>query len=64
MDDRQDLIDRLCTIAGMILEDASADAISGSVGDEATFARIDLISRAACDASKLAAAALVVLQRA
>jgi hypothetical protein len=27
MDDERELIDRLCTAAGMIMEDASADAV-------------------------------------
>jgi hypothetical protein len=62
MDDRHDLIDRLCTTAGMIFEDSSVGAISRSVDNEASRVRIENISKAASDASKLAAAALVVLQ--
>lgn len=63
MDGRQDMIDRLCTLAGMIFEDASAEAIAPRVEDRSSPARIEKISKAASDASKLAAAALVVLQR-
>jgi hypothetical protein len=62
MDHRQDLIDRLCTIAGMIFEDASATAILRSSDEDGPLDRIERIRRAAADAGKLAEAALVVHQ--
>ena len=63
MDDRDDLIDRLCAIAGMIFEDVSAEAVSTSDGIEARARKIELIKRAAADANSLADAALVVLHK-
>ena len=63
MDERNDLVDRLCAIAGMIFEDVSGEAVSTSEGMEERTRKIELIKRAAADAYKLADAAQVVLQR-
>jgi hypothetical protein len=61
MDDRRDLIEQLCTLAGMIFEDASAAAIS--IGPAPGLQqKIERIRSAAQDAEKLAEAALVVLR--
>ena len=63
MDERDDLVDRLCALAGMIFEDISAEAVSTSQGTEARARKIELIQRAAADATSLAEAALVVLHQ-
>ena len=63
MNERDDLVDRLCAVAGMMFEDVSAEAVSMSEGTEARAQEIELIKRASADAHKLADAALVVLQQ-
>ena len=63
MDERDDLVDQLCAIAGTIFEDVSAEAVSTSKGTEERARKIELIRCAAADARKLADAALIVLQR-
>lgn len=61
MDDTRDLIDHLCTRAGMIMEDVSAIAIlAGGESDAAS--RIDRIKAAAADIAVLAEAASVILR--
>jgi hypothetical protein len=64
MDDGKDLIDQLCTLAGMIFEDASAEAILTSPHKTQDQDRIVRIRTAGLEAQKLADAALIVLQRA
>lgn len=62
MDDTRDLIDRLCALAGMIMEDVSAVAIlTGGATDAA--AKIEQIRAAAADIAILAEAASVLLGR-
>jgi len=63
MNDRKDLAERLCTLAGMIFEDASEIAISSSPDYEHAVARSELVRKAAEDSRVLADAALVVLGR-
>ncbi len=62
MDDARDLIDRLCTIAGMIMEDVSAMAV---VIDEAILRgeKIRIIRTASQDIDVLAEAASVISRR-
>ena len=62
MDDTQELIDRLCTWVGMIMEDVSAIAILRSGESDAT-SRIEQIRAAASDIGILAEAASVILRR-
>lgn len=62
MDDAQDLIDRLLTLAGMIMEDASAIALVIENGGDRT-ARIGTTAQAAKDVSALTMAAEVTLRR-
>lgn len=62
MDDAKELVDRLCTLAGMILEDASAQAISIGERDQLR-SKLRTIRSAAADAVILADAAVVVLER-
>lgn len=62
MDESRDLIDRLCTRAGMIMEDVSVVAIvTGRESDAAS--RIEQIRVAAADIGALAEAASVILRR-
>lgn len=63
MDDRQDLIERLCTIAGMIFEDVSATAIASATDGERASEKIAHIKQAAADAEALANAASVLRRR-
>ncbi len=62
MDNIKELVDRLRTLAGMILEDASAEALL--IGESRVQARLKLqrIRKAAADAMILADAAIVVLE--
>lgn len=62
MDDTRELVDRLCTLVGMILEDASAEAllIGGSRGQAGL--RLQKIRKAASDAIILADAAAAALE--
>ncbi len=62
MDYTKELVDRLRTLAGMILEDASAEALL--IGKNRDQARLKLqrIRKAAADATILADAAMVVLE--
>ena len=62
MDDIRDLIDRLCTWAGMIMEDVSPVAISTG-GESDAALRIEQIRAAAADIGALAEAASVILRR-
>ena len=62
MDDAQDLIDRLLTLAGIIMEDASAVALVIENGGDRT-ARIAATAQAAGDVSALTMAAEVALRR-
>lgn len=62
MDDSRDLIDCLCTWAGMIMEDVSTVAIlTGAEGDAAS--KVEQIRAAAADIRVLAEAASVILRR-
>ena len=63
MDDAQDLIDRLCTHAGMIMEDLSATAILAQAKSDRR-AKIRLIRSAGEDIAALADAAEVLARRA
>lgn len=63
MDDSRDLIDRLCTLAGMIMEDASADAVVLDARAEELQSRIEGIRSSATDAASLTEAAIVVARR-
>ena len=58
--DVQDLIDQLCTVAGMIMEDESVAALSRA---EAASVRVAATAKAASDISALAAAAQVLINR-
>ena len=62
MDVARDLIERLCTVAAMIMEDEIEAALvhspTGALG-----ARIEAISRAGRDISGLAGAAAVIVRR-
>ncbi len=62
MDDARELIDRLCSIAGTIMEDVSATAV---VIDEATARgdKIRIILTASQDIAALAEAASVISRR-
>ena len=62
MDNAQDLIDRLLTLAGMIMEDASAVALVIENGGDRT-ATIAATGQAAKDVSALVMAAEVALRR-
>jgi len=62
MNDAQDLISKLCTLAGMIMEDTVDVAIVGS-GTVEPRDRIRAIADAASNVQILAAAADVVLAR-
>ena len=58
------LIQRLCVIAGTIMEDASVDAVSLISSDPAERARrLDQLARAASDIAVLAAAAAALNRR-
>lgn len=63
MDDAQDLIDRLCTHAGMIMEDVIPTAISAGARFDRS-KKIQLIRTASQDMAALANAAEVVARRA
>lgn len=62
MDDADDLIDHLCTLAGMIMEDVSAIALTI---DQATERRkkIGIVRAASQDIAALAEAASVISRR-
>lgn len=62
MDDTKELIDRLCTLAGMILEDATAEALS--IDEDRGYLREKLqrVRNAAADVAVLADAAVVALE--
>lgn len=62
MDDATDLIDRLCTCAGMILEDVHPIAVVAGTG-AAPAARIEALYKAATDVLALARAAAVIAAR-
>ena len=62
MDDSRDLIDRLCTRAGIIMEDVSPVAIL-TRGECDDASRIEQIRAAAADIAVLADAASVILRR-
>lgn len=59
-EDRQELIARLCTVAGMIMEDASATAITSQ---EELPRRVAAITIAGRDITAMAAAANALLER-
>lgn len=63
MDDAKDLIDRLCTLAGMIMEDASAEAVAIETDRNKLTSKIRTIRNSAADVATLADAAMVVLRR-
>lgn len=63
MDDTRELIDRLCTLAGMLMEDASAEAISIEWAGISLTSGLTRIRNSAADAATLALGALVVLRR-
>ena len=63
MDDSKDLIDRLCTLAGTIMEDAAAEAISIGANRDRLELKIGRIRSSAMDAATVADAAMVVLRR-
>lgn len=62
MDDSTELVDRLCTLAGMILEDASAEAILTGKRDKLQL-KVERMRRAGADVAILADAAAVILGR-
>lgn len=61
MDDMKELVDQLCTLAGMILEDASADALSIEGVGGRLREKLQRIRKAGADAAILADAATVAL---
>lgn len=63
MDEDKDLIDRLCTLAGMIMENVSAEAVGIEAGRDRLSAKIERIRNSATDVAALADAAAVVLRR-
>ena len=63
MDDDRELIDRLCTKAGMIMEDASAEAVVIGQGPDQLREKLEKIRKSAADAATLTAAAAVVFER-
>ena len=63
MDETKDLIDRLCTLAGMIMEDASAEALAIESGRDKLATKIGRIRNSAADVAALSNAAMVVLRR-
>jgi hypothetical protein len=62
MDDCEELVSRLLTLAGAIMEDASAIAIIGE-GNLPLAERAAVVSSAAADAGLLAQAAAIALRR-
>ena len=62
MDDTDDLIVRLCTCAGMIMEDTSDIALVASAGS-ALVERVSRIAAAGRDIEALANAAAVIARR-
>ena len=62
MDDMKELVDRLSTLAGMILEDASADALSIEEVAGRLREKLQRIRKAGADATILADAATVALE--
>ncbi len=63
MDDLDDLIERLCALAGMLMEDASALAIAG----DPVIARADrlaIVRSAAVDAAAIVDTASILARRA
>ena len=57
-----DLADRLCTVAGMIMEDHNLLAVSRPKDADDRAARLDTLAMAGSDISKLIAAAQVLVR--
>ena len=63
MDDERELIDRLCTHAGMIMEDASAHAVDISQDADQLRTKLEGLRRSAADVAIIIAAAAALLER-
>ena len=57
-----DLADRLCTVAGMIMEDHNLLAVSGSKNPDDRAAKLEALSTAGSDILKLVDAAQVLVR--
>lgn len=63
MDNERELIDRLCTAAGMIMEDASAVAVDIGQDTNQLRAKLEGLRRSAADVVSLLDAATVAYER-
>jgi len=63
MNDERELIDRLCTAAGMIMEDASACALDISQDADHLGAKLQGLRRSAADVMIIIAAAAALFDR-